>query len=70
MSLSSFLSKLHYGSYRKSSKALAYEEIADEFRVSPQHVYEIAHGKRIHIMEDRKIFNELVVRGFIVCKFI
>ena len=70
MSLSAFLSKLRYGSYKDSSKASIYEEIAKTFRVSPQHVYEIAHGKKPQAREDHKIFDELLSIGIIVNRFV
>jgi len=70
MSLSSFFDKLRYGSYRKSSKASVYEKIAEDFKVSPQHVYEIAHGKRIQDKKDRTIFDKLCTMGIIVNFFI
>ncbi len=70
MTLSSFLSKLRYGSYQDSSRPSVYEEIADTFKVSPQHVYEIAHGKRAQDRQDNHIFDELVSRGIIVNTFV
>lgn len=70
MTLSSFWSKLRYGSYQDSSRPSVYEEIADTFKISPQHVYEIAHGKRAQDKHDRLIFDELVARGIIVNTFV
>ena len=68
MSFSSFFLKLKYGSYEKSNKASEYEKVADIFNVSPQHVYEIAHGKRALSKEDINIFQELITMGIIVYK--
>lgn len=70
MSLSSFLRKLRYGYYSGSSKASVYEQIASDYNVLPQHVYEIAHGKRAQDKHDRLIFDELVARGIIVNTFV
>ncbi len=70
MTLSSFLSKLRYGSYQDSSRPSVYEEIADTFKVSPQHVYEIAHGKKPQTREDQSIFEELLSMGIIVNRFV
>ena len=66
MSLSSFLRKLRYGSYRYSRKALVYKEMANTHHVLPQHVYEIAHGKKVKTREDQFIFEELLSKGIIV----
>ena len=68
MSLLSLLLKLRYGSYENSKRASAYEKVADVFRVSPQHVYEIAHGKKVWSREDNDIFQELIAMGIIVYK--
>lgn len=70
MTITSFLGKLKYGSYKHSKKASAYEEIAKYYRVAPQHVYEIAHGKRAQDRQDNHIFDELVSRGIIVNTFV
>lgn len=70
MSISSFLNKLKYGSYKDSSKASVYEKIAKSYNVSPQHVYEIAHGKRVRSVEDNNIFQELLSMGIIVNRFV
>ena len=66
MSLSSFFARLKYGSYIDSQRASEYEKIAEIFRVSPQHIYEIAHGKKVRSVEDSNIFEELMIRGIIV----
>lgn len=66
MSLSSYLLKLKYGSYKDSKRASVYEEIASRFGVSPQHVFEIAHGKKLHSSEDSDIYSELVDKGIII----
>lgn len=60
MSISSFLLKLKYGSYKNSNRASVYEKLAENYRVSPQHIYEIAHGKKPRSHEDHRIFNELM----------
>ena len=65
MTLATFLSKLRYGSYNNSSKASVYEKIANNYRVSPQHVYEIAHGKKLKSQDDQYIFEELLTKGII-----
>lgn len=70
MSLSSFFRKLKYGSYENSSKASVYEGIAKSYNVSPQHVYEIAHGKKVHSDVDNDIFQELLSIGIIVNRFV
>lgn len=70
MSISSYLLQLKYGSYEESQKASVYEALADTFKVSPQHIYEIAHGKKPRTPEDFNIFRELVVMGIIVYKWI
>ena len=70
MTFSSFIAKLRYGSYQDSSRPSVYEEIADIFKVEPQHVYEIAHGKKALDRHDSQIFDELVARGIIVNTFI
>lgn len=70
MSITSFLNKLKYGSYKDSSKASIYEKIAKDYRVPPQHVYEIAHGRRPQTREDNDIFQELLSMGIIVNTFL
>ncbi len=70
MSLISFLCKLRYGSYQQSSIASIYEKIASDYKVSPQHVYEIAHGKKPQTREDQSIFEELLTMGIIVNRFV
>lgn len=66
MSLSSYFLKLKYGSYKDSKRASVYEEIASTFGVSPQHVFEIAHGKKIQSAEDNDIYYKLVDNGIII----
>ena len=66
MSLSSFLRKLRYGTYEKSARVLVYKELADNYKVLPQHVYEIAHGKKTKTRKDESIFEELLAKGIIV----
>lgn len=70
MTITSFLNKLKYGSYKKSSKPSVYEKIGDIYKVSPQHVYEIAHGKKVHSVVDNNIFQELLATGVIVNRFV
>lgn len=70
MSLSSFFSKLRYGSYQDSPKAAIYEEVAKYYHVPPQHVYEIAHGKKLKSYDDNLVFEDLVAKGIIVTKFV
>jgi hypothetical protein len=57
---------LRYGSYQRSSNAAIYEQIAKSKNVLPQHVYEIAHGKKPQTKEDHLIFEELLSMGIIV----
>lgn len=64
MSISSFLLKLRYGSYKNSSRAASYEEIAAQFHVSPQHVYALNHGKTVRTRVDADICDEFLVRAF------
>ena len=66
MSLSSYLLKLKYGSYKNSKRASVYEEIASRSGVSPQHVFEIAHGKKFQSAEDNYIYDELVNKGLLI----
>ena len=68
MSLSSFLRKLRYGSYKNSPRASVYKELAQIYEVLPQHVYEIAHGKKMKTRKDQSIFEELLSKGIIVNK--
>ena len=68
MSLLTFISKLRYGSYKDSNKASVYEEIAKSNSVLPQHVYEIAHGKKPKTSEEQSIFDELIMKDIIVSK--
>ncbi|MBR2770723.1 MAG: hypothetical protein IKD78_01690 [Bacteroidales bacterium] len=62
----SFLLKLRYGSYRNSQRASLYEEMASAYKVSPQHIYEIAHGKKVRSAEDARIHDDLISKGIIV----
>ena len=70
MPIISFLRKLRYGSYQQSSIASIYEKIASNYNVLPQHVYEIAHGKKPQTREDQSIFEELLSMGIIVNRFV
>ena len=66
MSLSSYFSKLKYGSCKNSKRASVYEEIANRYGVPPQHVFEIAHGKKLRTSVDSDIYSELVDKGIII----
>lgn len=66
MWLLSLLRILKYGSYKSSSRSKVYVKIADLFRVNPQHVYEIAHGKKPKSPLDVDIMNDLMSKGIIV----
>lgn len=70
MSLKAFFHNLRYGSYQNSRNAAVYERIAKSKNVSPQHVYEIAHGKKTQTREDQSIFEELLAKGIIVNKYV
>lgn len=63
--MNSFFARIRYGSYKKSKHVELYENLAKEYEVTPQHVYEIAHGKSKHGSVDDKIFLDLVRRGII-----
>ena len=65
MSISSFFSKMKYGSYKESKRASVYEEIAKRCNASPQHVYEIAHGKSAKSPNDNYIYQVLKEKGII-----
>lgn len=65
MSISSFFSKMKYGSYKESKRASVYEEIAKCCKASPQHVYEIAHGKSAKSPDDNNIYQVLKEKGII-----
>lgn len=54
-----------YGKYTQSSNAKTYEEIAREFETVPQHVYELAHGKKRKGEKDEDIWHELWLRGIV-----
>ena len=66
MSLSSYFLKRKYGSYENSKKASVYETIANSYGVPPQHVFEIAHGKKLLTSVDNDIYSELVDKGIII----
>ena len=61
----SLFGRLKYGSYKFSSNASVYKTLARSYSVSPQHVYEIAHGKKVKTRDDRCIFEELRTMGII-----
>ena len=66
--MNSFFARIRFGSYKKSNHVKLYEDLAEEYKVTPQHVYEIAHGKRKQGSVDEKIFLNLVKRGIISFK--
>ena len=68
MSISNFIilkvsTALH--PYRKSSHALAYENISDMCGTTPDRVYQIAHGSHIRSYEDSVTLTELKRRGIV-----
>ena len=64
MSITSFLNKLKYGSYKDSHRPAFYENVAKDFHVSPQHVYELYYGKTVRTRVDGEICDELLARDF------
>jgi hypothetical protein len=56
-----------YSSYKQSSNASVYEQIADKLKTTTQHVYEIAHGKGLVCFDDFVIRDHLCQTG-IVCR--
>ena len=54
-----------YGDYRKSQHKDEYERIAKRHNCNPQHVYEIAHGKRVTGFDDRLVREALVTVGIL-----
>lgn len=68
MSIASFFSKLRYGSYKNSSRAWVYEKMAKDYRISPQQVYEIAHGKKPRTHDDQLVLDDLLSKGIIINK--
>lgn len=63
--MKSLLTRIKYGSYKKSKRAKLYEELAKKYNVRPQHVYAIAHGKHKENDTDDSIFNDLLKRGIV-----
>ena len=57
--------KRDYGNYHRSSHATTYEQIAYCLGSSPQHVYEIAHGKYLRDFDDKVIEQYLIDAGII-----
>ena len=51
--------------YKKSSRPEIYEEIAQLVNSTPQHVYNLAHGKRPKEVKDDKIITHLIMKGVI-----
>lgn len=64
MSPLSFFYKLKYGSYMDSHRPAFYENVAKDFHVSPQHAYELYHGKTVRTRVDGQICDELLARDF------
>ena len=64
MSVFSIFSRLKYGSYKDSHRPALYEEVAEKFHVSPQHVYELQQGKKVSKWVDGAIRDELRARAF------
>lgn len=54
-----------YGNYAMSQHADCYEKIAKYLNTTPQHVYEIAHGKTFRNYDDKVIGYELTSSGII-----
>ena len=52
--------------YKKSSHRKVYEEIAEEYRETPDKVYLIAHNPHLASFYDSDIVRELTKRGLIV----
>lgn len=63
--LSALFRHKSYGDYRNSMHKDVYEQIAGEYNCSPQHVYEIAHGKRVKGFDDRLVREALVTAGIL-----
>ena len=57
--------KPEFGDYSLSSHAAIYEQIAKKLGTTPQHVYELAHGKGIECYDDRVILSELGSAGIL-----
>ena len=58
-----------YGDYQESQHREVYERIAQTHNCSPQHVYEIAHGKRVREFDDRLVREALVNEGILQPRF-
>ena len=54
--------------YKKSRRKKIYEEIAKEYKVTPDRVYEIAHHVSSALSKEEKIVKELIKRGIVVKK--
>lgn len=61
--ISKLFTRTTYGDYRRSQHVDLYEKIARKHNCSPQHVYEIAHGRRVREFDDRLIREALVTEG-------
>ena len=60
-----FKKKKTYKDYKTSERAAVYEKIASELGQTPQHVYEIAHGKEIKCYDDAVIHDRLIQNGIL-----
>ena len=69
MSFMSFFHRLRYGSYKKSNHVSYYEKLAKDFSLSPQHVYELAHGKKPQTQQDQYICDELMSKGILTYRY-
>ena len=63
--LKKLFTRTTYGDYRKSRHRKIYEQIAERHNCEAQHVYEIAHGKRVREFDDRLVREALVVEGIL-----
>ena len=60
-----FKKRQKYGDYKTSENADKYEKIASELDSTPQHVYEIAHGKPLRSYDDYVIYDRLCHYGIV-----
>ncbi len=68
MKFSTLFKRNSFGDYRKSQHKEMYEQIAEKHNCAPQHVYEIAHGKKIRGFDDRLLREALVNAGIMQLK--
>ena len=64
--ITDFFRRKTFGDYRNSVHRADYEQIAQMHNCSPQHVYEIAHGKRVKEFDDRLVREALVMAGILL----